>query len=239
LLTLTLQPGSGDLQTDSSGNVLGLTPSFIENNLIGGLTVAYLESVSDTSILTDIANGNYASSLNEYFLCAGTFVNGCGATGAYQWNWAPGGADWSTPQPSSSLSFANNLDVPDGGSLGFTFGAFTPNPAPVAPGTYQWGLAIPGTNCCTASALFVEVDDFNNPSWLYDPNNPTYDPINNPSQPGSPEIAQFTIASTPTGGIFERDVVGAPEPSTYAEIVVMASGLFALLLFRRSRRRLA
>jgi hypothetical protein len=217
LLTLTLADTTGALQTDGSGHVAGLTASEIESNLVNSITLDV------PSISADMAAGDISTDLNMWFLCAGTFVNGCGA-GTYQWNWGSS-ADWTTPQPSSSLSFATNLNVPDGGSQDFTFGTFTPNGAPAPPGTYTWGLGEPdGSGGFAATSLFVEVYDKN---WT------------DPSNPGNHYIADISIASTPTGGIFQRTVVGAPEPSTSAEIVVMASGLFALLLFRRSRRHFA
>jgi hypothetical protein len=111
-MRLTLNAGEGDLATDSSGNIVGLT-------------------LADIQVYNpDYALNSYTSNINAAFGCSGTFTSSCITGPPYDFAFA-----FNAPGDPLAMTWPADLSVLDGGSVDYLFGTFNPT-GPVAPGTY-------------------------------------------------------------------------------------------------------
>jgi hypothetical protein len=194
-MSLTLNAGEGGLATDSSGNIVGLTLADIQQ-----YNPAY-------------ALDTFTSNVNVAFGCSGTFTSSCITGPPYNFGFA-----FNAPGDPPAMTWPADLSLPDGGSMDYLFGTFSPT-GPVAPGTYFFYY----------SSVFVQVRDH---SGNWDSGNP-WDPS---------YVADIPIANTPGSGCqssaagcqFERTVRGSnqvPEPGSTMWLLGM--GLAAILRMKR------
>jgi hypothetical protein len=138
-VTLSLEPGTGSLETDSSGNVVGLTFDDFQSYLFEPTTY---QEYYDTNTPTQ-----FRSNINVSFQCSGTFTSTCTDGPPYTFQFAFNG-----PSEPLAMTWPADLMLADGSITDYLFGVFVPtNGGPVAPGTYSFPV----------TSVFIQVYDDN------------------------------------------------------------------------------